>query len=442
MAALPEERTLPDTDEQLAARIGRGDDVAFDELYRRYTKPLTGFAGRILRDPAAGEDVAQTALLNAFRSLRGGTVPLSVRPWLYRIAQNAALTLYRSRHGEIVEPELEETPARIADTAFDREAWLAGLRSLPARQRLVYVLRDVNGVGTEEVSTRVGLTAVQVEQALFAARNRLAEHLSFGGRVDCDTVRSVASEEGDRRPLKAHLRACASCRDMLVKAKVGLVTSLGAWARQVAEWTVGGGGLAPLTAKVGAIVATTALGAAATPAAVHAVEHAVSPNKPALQQPAFDGALVPPATEPAAMDVFGSGGVFGTSLAALIPGPDTTGQGHAATGSDFIAVGPSDPSGGSSGTGDGSGNTTDETGQDVTGQSSNEQNPTKTEADTGATDPVPVDENPPPDASASDGTPVDTTPVDTTPVDTTPVDTTPVDTTPVDTTPVDTTPTP
>jgi RNA polymerase sigma-70 factor (ECF subfamily) len=433
MAALPEERTLPDTDEQLAARIGRGDDGAFDELYRRYAKPLTGFAGRILRDPAAGEDVAQTALLNAFRSIRGGTVPLSVRPWLYRIAQNAALTAYRSRHGEIVEPEIEESPARAADTPFDREAWLSGLRSLPARQRLVYVLRDVNGVGTEEVGARVGLTAVQVEQALFAARNRLAEHLSFGGRVDCDTVRAVAAEEGDRRPLKAHLRACASCRDMLVKAKVGLVTSIGAWARQVAEWTLGGG-VAPITAKVGAIVATTALGAAATPAAVHALEHAVSPTKPALQQ-AFGGLLVPPAAGPAPMDVFGA------SVAALAPGAaTTTGWGHAAPAASPAAAGPSDPFADLSTAGaDTSGDTIDQTGQDEGSHSSAEQDPAQAEPDPAAENPAPVDDTPPPDAPAPDGTPVDGAPVDATPADGVPVDAAPVDTVPVDTTPVDTT---
>jgi RNA polymerase sigma-70 factor (ECF subfamily) len=428
MAALPEERTLPDTDEQLAARIGRGDDVAFDELYRRYAKPLTGFAGRILRDPAAGEDVAQTALLNAFRSIRGGTVPLSVRPWLYRIAQNAAVTAYRSRHGEIAEPEIEELPARAGDTAFDREAWLSGLRSLPARQRLVYVLRDVNGVGTEEVGTRVGLTAVQVEQALFAARNRLAEHLSFGGRADCDTVRAVAAEDGDRRPLKAHLRACASCRDMLVKAKVGLVTSLGAWARQVAEWTVGGG-VAPLTAKVGMVVATTALGAAATPAAVHAIERAVSP-KPAHQAQVFQGLLVPPAAGPAPMDIFGA------SVAALAPGAEATGWGHAGAASDAAPAGPSDPFADPSGGGDTSGDTTaGDTGSQVDGggNSYGEQDQAPAQPDPAAEDPAPVDDTPPPD---------DTPPADATPVDTAPVDGAPVDAVPADTMPVDVPPTP
>ena len=123
MSALPESRAFFDSDEDLAGRIRRGDDAAFEEMYRRYAKPLAAVGSRILRDPVAGEDVAQTALLKAYRSMRGGTVPLHVKPWLYRIAENVAFSAHRARRDIVVE-EIEDTPAPTDESGFDREAWL------------------------------------------------------------------------------------------------------------------------------------------------------------------------------------------------------------------------------------------------------------------------------------------------------------------------------
>jgi RNA polymerase sigma factor (sigma-70 family) len=422
MAALPEERTLPDSDEQLAARIGRGDDAAFDELYRRYAKPLTGFAARILRDHAAGEDVAQTALMNAFRSIRGGTVPLAVRPWLYRIAQNTAITAHRSRRGEIVEPEFADIPARTADSGFDRDVWVAGVRALPARQRDVYLLRDVNGLPSDEVGARTGLTAVQVEQALFAARNRLAEHLSFGGRVDCDAVRVASAADGEHRALKAHLRACASCRKGLAKVKVGLVTSVSGWARQFAEWAVGGGAAAPIAAKVGAVVATAALGAATAPVAVHAVERAVAPKRAHATTVAATSTASPAAAMP---------GPFGAGVAALIPAARRTGPGRPAAAAAAPVPGQSAPTTAGAGDTSATGDTTADETVVVDETTDTSTDPGATEPDPAAVDPAPVDDTPPADAAPVDEAPVDQTPVDEAPVDEAPADTTPVDAPPL-----------
>ena len=88
------------SDELLAHGARDGDERAFELLYRRYWEPLCRYAGRLLRDAPAGEDAAQVAFANAYRALRAGQTPRSVRPWLYAIARNAACGL-RLERGDI-----------------------------------------------------------------------------------------------------------------------------------------------------------------------------------------------------------------------------------------------------------------------------------------------------------------------------------------------------
>lgn len=259
----------PAADEELARLIAAGDDGAFDELYRRYSIPLARYAGRILRDPVAGEDVAQTALLHAYQALRRGSTPEHFRSWAYRIARNAALEVIE-RRGDVV-PLLDGDGTGCED-ALDvhaqRADLIAALRTLPERQRAVYVLRELQGLRVGEIGSRLGLATEQVEQAMFAARNRLAEHLEFGERLDCASVRSLTEARltrAQRRAVKSHLRSCAACR-VEAPLRVGALTLPAALfdaLRAGAAALFGGGSAAPLAAKAAAVVVVaTAAGAA------------------------------------------------------------------------------------------------------------------------------------------------------------------------------------
>jgi len=251
MSALP--NTGP-SDDELTRRIRAGDGSAFDELYRRYAAPLTAYAGRILRDRTAGEDVAQTALMNAYQALGRGSAPEHARAWLYRIARNAALES-QAKRGDVV--QLADDRVSTEDQLGVRAELVAAVRTLPERQRAVFVLRELQGLRIGEIAAQLGLETEQVEQALFAARNKLAEHLAFGDRLDCATVRDLDAARlgrAEKRAVKSHLRTCSSCRSARGRSGLGLVTVPLEWLRQVLLGLLGGG-----AAKAAAVVATVAV---------------------------------------------------------------------------------------------------------------------------------------------------------------------------------------
>ena len=252
------------SDERLGGCLAKGEAAAFDELYRRYSHRLAAYAGNLLDDPAAGDDVAQTALLKAYQALRAGKVPDAVRPWLYRIAHNAAIDLTLRRR----ELPSDDLPESATERPFSAPL-LAAIGALTEHQRRVYVLRELHGLRMDETARELGLSTTQVEQALFAARNRLAEHLVFGERLGCPSVRRLAAgplDTHERRAIKAHLRACRECRGSLGSRAAVLkwfpVLPLD-WLRGIL--TLGGG--APAAAKLGAVVAATTL-AVGVPVAV------------------------------------------------------------------------------------------------------------------------------------------------------------------------------
>src|SRR4051795_10702045 len=184
-------------------------------------------------------------MLKAYGALREGRVPAKMKPWLFRIAHNVAIDLVVRRR-ELPSDDLPESPA--GDSEPYSGTLVAALATLPDRQRRVYVLREVHGLRIGETAAELGLTTAQVEQSLFAARNRLAEQLVFGDRLNCVTVQRLAAgplDASERRALKTHLRTCQECRQTMglrgraltfVPSAVGLE-----WLRGLGAGLIGGG---------------------------------------------------------------------------------------------------------------------------------------------------------------------------------------------------------
>ncbi|HEX4525437.1 MAG TPA: sigma-70 family RNA polymerase sigma factor [Gaiellaceae bacterium] len=267
------------SDEQLGSRLAYGEAAAFDELYRRYVHRLSAYGANLLGDAASGDDVAQSALLKAYGALRDGRVPDRVKPWLYRIAHNTAIDLVVRRR-ELPSAELPERSTVGGEPVERSGALVAALASLPERQRRVYLLRELHGLRIDETATELGLSSSQVEQSLFVARNRLAEHLVFGDRLNCVAVQRLALGplDGDeRRALKTHLRSCPACRGRLgLRGRaLGLVPVASFdWLRGLLAGLATGG--APAAVKVGAVVATATF-AVGVPAAGDQASHRARP---------------------------------------------------------------------------------------------------------------------------------------------------------------------
>jgi RNA polymerase sigma factor (sigma-70 family) len=281
------------SDEQLGRHLAQGEAPAFDELYRRYAHRLAAYGTHLLGDAAAGDDVAQVALMRAYQALREGRVPDALGAWLYRIAHNAAIDAIR--HRRELPTELVPEHGR-EQRAGEVGALTAAIAALPERQRKVFVLRELHGLRIGEAAGELGLSNAQVEQALFAARNRLAEQLVFGERLSCSAVQRLAAgplDVRERRALKTHVRSCPACRKQL--GVRGVALSL------LPFPSFGLLRAAPLPTKVAAVAAAAVVGAAIPLAGIHGHESlpvarasAAGPDVPLQLAPTVPAAVAAP----------------------------------------------------------------------------------------------------------------------------------------------------
>jgi len=205
-------------DERLARLVGNGSERAFASLYERYHQPLYRYCRSIVRDDTDAQDALQSALASAFVALKRGQRDAPLRPWLFRIAHNEAISLIRRRAGT---GELTDAPEQCAASAEDRAGerarlalLVADLRELPDRQRGALLMRELSGLSHEEIAIALDTSVGVTKQAIFEARRGLLE-FGEGRSMQCEDVRRTVSD-GDRRALRgrrvrAHLRDCALC---------------------------------------------------------------------------------------------------------------------------------------------------------------------------------------------------------------------------------------
>jgi len=195
-------------DAALLARLRAGDGVAYEELVRVNSGRMLAVARRMLRCEAEAEDAVQEAFTQAYRALPRFEGHARVSTWLHRILVNACLIRLRKRkrHGET---SLDELLPRFMDDGHRIDAgepWpqdaLAQLEAhevrtavrdaidrLPERHRCVLLLRDIEGLSSEEVAEQLGIRADAVKMRLHRARQALRALLdpALAGRgTPCD----------------------------------------------------------------------------------------------------------------------------------------------------------------------------------------------------------------------------------------------------------------
>jgi RNA polymerase sigma factor (sigma-70 family) len=207
------------SDARLVRLAQRGDQRAFEAIFERYHQELYRYCRAILRDPDEAQDALQSTMASALRSLPGDGRQIVLRPWLYRVAHNEAISILRQR-GRAEDPEqLPDPVAPGADLEAEAKERLrtlvADLDQLPERQRGALVMRELSGLSYAEIALAIGATEAAARQAVYEARVSLRE-LSRGREMECEAARQALSERDGRllrnRRLRAHLRACEACQ--------------------------------------------------------------------------------------------------------------------------------------------------------------------------------------------------------------------------------------
>jgi RNA polymerase sigma-70 factor (ECF subfamily) len=182
----------PLADEQVIARVLRGDGDAFEAILRRYDRRLYRTARAILRDDVEAEDAMQEAYVRAYEHLGGFEGRARFSTWLTRIVVHE--TLGRLRRRERAEPvglvgdlreelmaDLSSTGADPEHAALDRElgAFLEqAIDELPQGIREVFVLRAVEELSVAETAACLDVPEDTVKTRLFRARGHLQRRLA------------------------------------------------------------------------------------------------------------------------------------------------------------------------------------------------------------------------------------------------------------------------
>ena len=194
-----------------------GDTAAFEELIKRYDRKLLRIALNVTRNPEDAEEAVQDTFLKAYRNLNRFERKAKFATWLTRIAINESLTKLRKQHGN-KETSLERDirldgevlPLDVADWAPNpeerygvsqlRDILTKSLQELRPALRVVFVLRDVEGLSTEETAEALELSIPAVKSRLLRARLQLRERLNkfFKKREKSNGAQKPSSGDGNQ----------------------------------------------------------------------------------------------------------------------------------------------------------------------------------------------------------------------------------------------------
>jgi RNA polymerase sigma-70 factor (ECF subfamily) len=189
--------SVMDSDGELLLRLRSGDERAFVSLVERYHQPMLHLAASFVPSRAVAEEVVQDTWLALLRGLEGFEGRSSLKTWLFRILVNRARTTgaREQRSVPVADPEPVVDPTRFDGSggwADPPEHWIevaegrlqagklayrirAWIDELPARQREVVLLRDVEGMSSEEVCTVLALSEGNQRVLLHRGRSRLRQ---------------------------------------------------------------------------------------------------------------------------------------------------------------------------------------------------------------------------------------------------------------------------
>lgn len=177
------------TDGELIAKAIVGREDSFEELVRRYQRPITNYVYRMLNDYDSSLDVTQEVFIKVYNSLRKYSSEYKFSTWLYRIAHNAAID--HMRRNSMVQQSIEtensdgtyqlqlESPNPNPEQDRERSEWRleieAVIKCLPEPYRELIVLRHSRDLSYDEIASVTSLPLGTVKNRLFRAREMMRE---------------------------------------------------------------------------------------------------------------------------------------------------------------------------------------------------------------------------------------------------------------------------
>ena len=190
-----------------------GNTNAFEDLVLEYQKQVYHITLKMTGSEEDAFDLSQETFLKAFRALPTFRGEAGFGSWLYRMAANLCIDFLRKKKrqgaGQIISldagededrrppelPDLRYEPQSALEKKELREKVQAGLKKLPDEQRLILVLRDVEGFSYQEISDALKIELGTVKSRIYRARAHLARLLTEDGNF----LKEPSSEEMERR---------------------------------------------------------------------------------------------------------------------------------------------------------------------------------------------------------------------------------------------------
>lgn len=188
---------MSDNKTELSVEILRaGDRQEFARMMDAYSGPIYRLVLKMLGRPQDAEDALQNTFLKAFQHIGTFEGRSSLSTWLYRIASNEALMMLRKKQPEVTfadaapedEPDGDYEPVEFTDwcclpeeefvTSESKAALDQAIQRLPETLRIVFLLRDIEGLSIQETCQALNLTETAVKTRLLRARLRLRDDLS------------------------------------------------------------------------------------------------------------------------------------------------------------------------------------------------------------------------------------------------------------------------